>query len=1652
MGEITALHKPIRIELDSSEELRSHFNAAFLSNVRANINLNSQFATQGSTIAQGNNEGTLTPTQSNELLCDVTLPMGENISIGAFKSDTTKEIYWFNWNSLGNHNIWVSNSETNTCRKVYEGECLNFQFPSQFHLPPHRVTLYVVYDQSDTAQKTIKSKFLVWTDGYNWQGFLDVETSIATNGFDAGLHPYYRTYAPYCDICEFIQLGVRPPINCPKVLPFDDDTQLQFYETPPEGNNLKEKVWYFRTDFVLTDGRHSVMSPISTATFIDGGDCKINAEDIKCFRLVLDAGSALVEKIRVYFSNDGINWFLYDTIDKWEDCDSPPQSPPAEFFWERQLALKNYYLETNRSPPCQDEGCFSTFKYSWSFAESPDEHDLNQTISITINGVVYSHPGIVSTGKPGKLIIWLNSLGFGTFEIDDYVISISSASEVFGNITLTGGSPPDDTIEVEIEEIEQCGDVNTFIYQFCGNKQCQPISPTESNRIFDELPIVSVAQTAIDNQIAFADNLTGYDNFLCAPQNITITAVQDDAECETELVKITIDAVIYNAIFFNNTPIYEMANSTDIAFGGLGTVALGTFGSFENEVISAYQQQIKNPQKGFIGGFRGTNFKVVSQQYHINDLDTPVIPANVDFNAMTKSMMKDVEAGNYFIQRWVFTVPKGNYIFEIYSHLAEGFDDCVGTSTYFWGVVPTIVYNVSQSFGLNIEPNVDKNVRELLIEACDGDVTYSGGSTGKFIVIADLTKPRVSIDILTPDSKAVAGYLKEKDTNTPVELAQLHSDEILSLQSFGTDHNGFYFATNAPDDYTIYLRVLNPDTCALTDAHNDGDEIDDKALTTLNLFVDNPLDGLNSDNFNNCGHEIVTGTITDCEGNPLAGVPVVLTRTGLFGVTDTEGVYRILAHDNANIFSQNGKTRKVENVDSLVISQSGACLLATCDTSPPCNLCIPITHINWISSCFDCISQSPPETAEDIYNFTLQIISGALTGVKTGGTYAVSIIGYDHLDRNNFVQRIGFFSVPTIMSNGVFAPYHFEWNVGQLNLQSWVKKIRFAIRGNDYQFLLSWVANKIEFLDAAGNITSPSIAANIKLYIDGLNEFNTVNFFNTNTNYQFVEGDRIRFITNGDQSPYLTTDNNGIIDLPISSLENGNSLLIPYDSRLQNLEANSIFELYRVPICETEPIYNESCPTIPVLFNEATQSYEPVVTSGTIPFWDVAWFFRSIPQKDKDGFPTIFLSPHRYEHNSVSDYWGDGLFSIGRAFVRNENSRQTWLTDEVVVSDVLNETGIHNGLSTFKGILKKNYFTPNCGAIVAIKAHTGLLFILYESYYDVVNIAQNLLMITAGGNVQANADYLGNRPQKIAIVHGCALEDTSTIVFHNEFLFFADVRRTAWCKSNYVQVWDVTKEQQGISSGNARSYFIEKFKYIAQLRLQNQFSDSFMFLHSAYDPYTDEIILTSFARGSSPPDITYVNHERDYDVTLAETISFSVGGGYFSGTYSFTPERMINFGSGANGNQFVTFSEGRPFLHHVVKSTGITYMNFYSEQAIPVCEFVFNGGEGKGNIQKRFLAIRVMCKQSLFFSDKIWTQAQQFSQLPIEEFEALIENYSEAGFLCDINTVGTQGVSALVDGDSLSGDWIKIRLLIDPNNIGKYFEIEGFLVSSTESF
>ena len=145
---------------------------------------------------EGQNMLVATKTRSNEVVPNVVLPdTGWNKNIGSFESSTTNEMYHMNYNSLGNHGIYVLNGNSGLWQTVIVDPELQFSDDPEAFMANHRCSLRFTKDKNGN----IVEKYLLITDGQSWHKYISVIASIRTNGFDASLFPYWSLQPPHFD-------------------------------------------------------------------------------------------------------------------------------------------------------------------------------------------------------------------------------------------------------------------------------------------------------------------------------------------------------------------------------------------------------------------------------------------------------------------------------------------------------------------------------------------------------------------------------------------------------------------------------------------------------------------------------------------------------------------------------------------------------------------------------------------------------------------------------------------------------------------------------------------------------------------------------------------------------------------------------------------------------------------------------------------------------------------------------------------------------------------------------------------------------------------------------------------------------------------------------------------------------------------------------------------------------------------------------------------------------------------------------------------------------------------------------------------------------------------------------------------------------------
>jgi len=321
------VNKPIAVNLDKSKKYLSPTEAYYMLNRERNIN---GTGTLGKT----------TPLVANYLACDIIQPTGDNYTVGKYFSQLTNELYWWTLNSNG-VNFLARITGDGNCEIVYDGDCLPLSAD-----PKHSIEQWRCYMKYDRYCANRHGKELIWTDGENEIGMIDVEASIATNSFTT---PFFDTCP---DICAYTQMCVPEPCGAlvGEFIPLDAaDVDLT--------NHLIDKGVKVRFDWLYYDQRVSEMSDISSLYFQDSKGCFDSSEGFpRCLKFRIPIGNPLVDKIRFYVSTDnGATWDLTDTIEKYE-----PYSSNSQYWYERDLLPLLNFSDTDCAFDyifCNDKQC-----------------------------------------------------------------------------------------------------------------------------------------------------------------------------------------------------------------------------------------------------------------------------------------------------------------------------------------------------------------------------------------------------------------------------------------------------------------------------------------------------------------------------------------------------------------------------------------------------------------------------------------------------------------------------------------------------------------------------------------------------------------------------------------------------------------------------------------------------------------------------------------------------------------------------------------------------------------------------------------------------------------------------------------------------------------------------------------------------------------------------------------------------------------------------------------------------------------------------------------------------------------------------------------------------------------------------------------------
>lgn len=1566
---------PLFLQLDNAIERLRVNESQFIKGISFDQNGNpSEESGNTNGTGEGSNALVQTPIRSNQLLFSLpaeSSPPGYNRNYGSFYSTETNEFYYANFNEFGNHGIYVVDCDTGVWSTVIVDKNLPFTDEQDGALAEHRWSIRFVKD----SNKKIVAKFLLYTNGKGWQGWINVIEAIATNGFDPTLFPYWQLTPPHFDRRELLEWAMRPPMYAPlaQTIP---NTAADINKV----NRLIDTAFQVAVKTGNTDGRVSTASPYSLPLIIKSEDYLNNPDTLpKNALFTLDAGSCLTESIQIFIRKNTTaqnnipptaewsDWYLYDTIYKFTTTS------------ESSVLGTQYWLRTNP---------WASYNY-----------DPN---------------------------------------------------------------------------------LNTIQYSFDNSRVLQLVDQADFINLQNDIPQLSISLSDLGDGELLSDNRRDYDNLSSteiAPLGVNV-AEKPTVGCDILTRKIRLYAYVgrcQDDFRYVSQVGYFNGSDTEIRFGGLtngGSIAIIDFSESKTFDLNF------SDKKAFRCYLKGTPYYTDGNWYQVNQNQSLVlVPIPLDFsnNDVLTYVQNVFNAGGYFICVFDFVVPAGRYIATLGRHNVASSGDYRNTSTYIEGIANSRVTS-SDGRVTSLRPNsLVTFSKEMELDCTNTDIDVWGNGADVFYVYCPYVTHQGNGAF-----RFVEGYLQESPSSPiGVELFPYSLTQITDDSGRLTDKNGFYFAyTKAQHADVADIQFTCQLNCVAKVFSDPTNQSGSGWRPNATAYLSDHNNGIVGD----CNRVLLSGKITSLDGTIGYSNIAVSIKDGATVLSKNDGTFVLIIHNGQTIF----------RVSNVYVNAGGNFLITIvgCGT-------IPIRQYNEsLLPCVQCTVRNYPIP----FNLAIFIQNNSQTSLKQGAKYAVGALLADLAGRLSFVNIIGNFSVPSFIERQDTKATFFQLLIQsalRLNLINpdfkwFVPVVSPNLTESSYT---EWVGDFINYIDANGNVVSdPSSAVYCSIGITSLYNYNLGRNFSTLAGYQFTPGDRLKIyddgngnlltgnpidlkilgqnynqaamtaglipststipVVNNNLSSSTTTsvtDGSGTTTVSVQTQQNNQSitLFVLYDARLTPLINDNGFwvDLYTpadqssiLQFAETQgfyPIINGEVAKF-IGYNNGAPSYS-FPTEIDLTFWDTYLFPRNI------NIPNIgdkYFS-HPFESQNVSDTFGYMLTSGGRKSFNNNLAKQIWYTDETIKSDNFVSEGLLNGIGRFHAVNRKAFKDFKSGPIMMVIAVRNVVFFLCENDYFVTDYNFQYIYANQQGVQVANLDNsLGSPHQKIGSNYGLAGEDTATVVVYEEYISWFDRKNQAWVISDYQTATDISlfDPSRGVTGGMS-SYLNSKTRAICEWNA-NVGNESKFDVISGVDTERGNLYLTFRPRRKNSNDpSSYGSHRRSIDLKYQETLVYSTITKRFTRFENFTPEAYGRMKGKATGIQLVTFAAGKPYTHN----TGNTsYNNFYSVQYDPIVTGVFNQNQ---SVNKIFANLCLDINGPGMYVDFLRTnEPNNFSYVPMNLVNKK-ENKYYLSIFRDMNSYFSpvpenEFRSTLIDGKRIFNLYLLFRLIGDPNNRGKYFEIK----------
>lgn len=1658
------------VSLDTNESKIRQTQAALIKNMTANVNANPNSAS-----GAGFNLGVYTPLEGNTAL-SISLPSGTNYCIGFYNSEQTNEGYGFIYNSSGQHCIIVLRGDTGVVQKVYQGALLGFVLDPEHFISEGRcvVVLRSYVDRSTGLESYFT--FLIFAYNIGPQFCISVEDSIATNFFSTA---FFTSSSAFYNPLELIHLGVPTPmkeigINAPVAyVPTDEDKNKQ--------NFLNNKATQFRIKQVQIFGRESEHGIISEQyVTVYGGGCIASSNGLPvCVMLNFDAGNPYVDKIQVEYrtwtGNDrsgalSSGWMVYETFDKYDN------SAPVKWY---NRSYNNLFITAGSGITFN----VATNTISYTFCGNKNSIPLPQDeTSRTQNSL----PRISNS-----LFMVSNRLGLANnvrgFElppqsmIDKVVFSSHIPTEVACD------APPTRTIKLYINIWCPYTDKSALIRQSydkvvfgnTDNGDCNDTGGTSSlklGQIFGDQGnpgfIVYLAGTPYKGVSVQGDfdhstkifTKVGYgagigDKFPnSCMQEITIPDVPagkyvarvashkaktSDPDYQKTSTYVGGAIPLYNVTIPGNRAI-DMANFPDkeiIIDCSAGDVTLNSPGDDMFLVLDLCDSGGAAAVDGYIYECPGgAPVEMTPVEITGKSAGGTLLDAYGSFFTDHNGFYFCTSVQHPTAQIWGDACDGGGFL-AFSDLLMVGTANCImhgkGTNSipgHCWGdngdwTPAGALYLFAAA---NSYPTGGRRIVKQYFGKCG---TPTLGVPGIPTVMtkgpAAISDTSGKVSIIAHNRYSYASFIKVYNyalvPNYSVSPA--NKDDLIFSQKGGcqwTDCNG--------DNCDPFM---NNQVIEYLGCNVDGTGCVSEGIILRTQFTISPV-----------GSGYLVGDTVSIDSGTVLAIVRVTVVDGMGGVLR----YKLLSR---------GKGYTLGTKTTTTITGVGT------------GMTVEIIRVDPDKRTF---------CAPDLFVNVGTIKS---KGVQTGNTYPVAFILHDVINRHTApIRRQGekaFVQIPNLNDPGYqkFVLPSIRVDIDNTFAVNPIFTRLTCLIGSGIGFtdFISAPADWIQHVDNTG-ATNNSNPTNTRIYWPSLKEYNKLNNFNTNTSWEFLPGDVVQFIMNGN-GDWIDS----VVSAKVSYDQNGQFFTIDYLPELAGLKNNCLFRIVR-------PAKNESGDFVPLY--EVAYTFDlvngvPTVFSKVLPYADSYLISRTMPvprmkgqpyaipssmfpatpspieytssnqneSLDKNGTSTgnsnpngvvIFQAiddtvsyPFYCEHHSPADTWGSHLADRGRTFFPDPYVRQKRIGTEIALSE---QESDRNNLAAFNYFDIKNSkeFDRNVwGNITAVLVDNSKMLVICDSdHYLVTYNASNLRVSENGTVVGENTYGIFSAPQrKSGTNYGCTLFDINTISRTGGKVSWLD-------RSGYVVFHDfsIAKAVQFMGYDGYINNKVSK----ANLLNQNTGANGITYFHGRHDPKTWEYILTSFnIPVSGTP--SYINNLSEINTAVNETLIIDLETGILKSMASFTGEYYGSMPGYYLQKNFISFKNGVPYIHHKGVNAALPYNNFYGVQCKKLVVLVVNIGNDK---VKRFMWNEVYCKEHLFVALTIKTDRGQLSRLLSEQWDKR-EKFFAAAFLCDLNTPADPnipvqtGANAIIDGNPLAGQWMKVSYSSLDADDAKYCELYGIV-------